>query len=66
MGGYAGETSHMFSAKGISLYLLATGRIRKGTKDSDQLERLSFREHGSNKRAVCYEMFPMKSSCILR
>ena len=34
--GYGGETSHTFSAQGISLFLLVTGRIQKGTKDSDQ------------------------------
>ena len=47
MVGYVGETSHTFSAQGISLFLLATGRIQKGTKDSDQSERLSFIEHES-------------------
>ena len=30
----------MFSAQGISLFLFATGRIQKETKDSDQSERL--------------------------
>ena len=55
MVGYAGETSHTFSAQGISLFLLATGRIQRGTKDSDsQTERLSFR---SNQRALRYEEF---------
>ena len=42
--GYVGETSYTFSAQGISLFLLATGRIQRETKDSDQSERLSFRE----------------------
>ena len=50
-----GETSHTFSAQGISLFLLATGRAQKETKDSDHSERLSFRDHGSNRSALCYE-----------
>ena len=48
---------HWFSARGISLFLLATGRIQKGTKGSDHSEWLSLREHGSNQSILCYEEF---------
>ena len=44
MVGYVGETSHAFSEQSISLFLLATGRIQEGTKNSDQSERLSSRQ----------------------
>ena len=47
----------MFSAQGISLFLLATGRTQKETKDSDHSERFSFRKHGSNQSALRYEEF---------
>ena len=49
----------MFSAQGIFFFLLATGRIQRGTKDSDHSEKLSISKHGSNQRALCYKQFLM-------
>ena len=49
--GFVGETSYTFSAQGIFLFLLATGRIQKGTKDSDQ--RCSHSESIGAIRELC-------------
>ena len=54
MVGYVGETLHTFSAQGISLFLLAMGRIQKGTKDRPVSQR-GF--HLEAIRVLCYEEF---------
>ena len=59
--GYVGETSHTFSAQGISIFLLTTGRIQKGTKDSDQSDI----QRGFHSEAI-REPCATRSSCILR
>ena len=58
---WSGETSLTFSARGISLFLLATGRIQKGTKDSDQ----SNSQRGFHSEAI-REPYATTSSCILK
>ena len=61
MVGYVGETSHKFSAQGISVFLLATGRIQKGTKDSDQSDS----QRGFHSEVI-REPCAARSSCILK